>query len=68
MKNLKNNIDHYMSLKGIKMYSHLLKHIIDILPEDTPILICASKLSEVETTSVQYHSDGRIHVILSDEE
>ena len=24
---LKNNIDHYMSLKGIKMYSHLLVDI-----------------------------------------
>lgn len=24
MTNLKNNIDHYMQLKGIKMYSHLL--------------------------------------------
>ena len=45
-----------------------LKQIIDHLPEDTTILICASDLSEVETTSVQYHSDGRIHVILSDEE
>lgn len=27
MKNLKNNIDHYMNLKGIKMYSHLLVDI-----------------------------------------
>lgn len=27
MKNLKNNIDHYMKLKGIKMYSHLLVNI-----------------------------------------
>lgn len=27
MKNLKNNIDHYMALKGIKMYSHLLVNI-----------------------------------------
>ena len=27
MKNLKNNIDHYMKLKGIKMYSHLLTNI-----------------------------------------
>lgn len=27
MKNLKNNIDHYMNLKGIKMYSHLLVNI-----------------------------------------
>ncbi len=27
MKNLKNNIDHYMSLKGIKKYSHLLVNI-----------------------------------------
>ena len=30
MGNLKNNIDHYMKLKGIKMYSHLL---IDIAHE-----------------------------------
>ena len=27
MKELKNNIDHYMRLKGIKMYSHLLVNI-----------------------------------------
>jgi len=27
MKNLKNNFDHYMNLKGIKMYSHLLVDI-----------------------------------------
>ncbi|MBE6582803.1 MAG: hypothetical protein E7648_06045 [Ruminococcaceae bacterium] len=27
MNNLKNNIDHYMKLKGIKMYSHLLANI-----------------------------------------
>lgn len=27
MENLKNNIDHYMELKGIKMYSHLLVNI-----------------------------------------
>lgn len=27
MKNLKKNIDHYMNLKGIKMYSHLLVDI-----------------------------------------
>lgn len=27
MKNLKNNIDHYMTLKGIKQYSHLLVNI-----------------------------------------
>lgn len=27
MTNLKNNIDHYMQLKGIKMYSHLLINI-----------------------------------------
>lgn len=27
MNNLKNNIDHYMNLKGIKMYSHLLVNI-----------------------------------------
>ena len=27
MSNLKNNIDHYMKLKGIRMYSHLLTNI-----------------------------------------
>ena len=30
MGNLKNNIDHHMKLKGIKMYSHLL---VDIAQE-----------------------------------
>ncbi|MCM1213411.1 MAG: hypothetical protein NC331_15105 [Lachnospiraceae bacterium] len=27
MENLKSNIDHYMELKGIRMYSHLLVDI-----------------------------------------
>lgn len=27
MENLKNNIDHYMKLKGISRYSHLLLNI-----------------------------------------
>ena len=27
MENLKNNIDHYMKLKGIRMYTHLLVDI-----------------------------------------
>ena len=31
MDHLKNNIDHYMQLKGIRMYSHLLVDIAHVL-------------------------------------
>ena len=42
-----------------------LKKIISNLPEETTILIEESDINEVETVEVQYHSDGRTHLIFS---
>jgi DNA polymerase III sliding clamp (beta) subunit (PCNA family) len=42
-----------------------LKEIISNLPDETVILIEENDISEVETVNVQYHSDGRLHLILS---
>ena len=42
-----------------------LKKIIESLPEDTVILIEENDINEVETIEVQYHSDSRVHLILS---
>jgi len=44
------------------------KKIIDNLPEDTTILLKTNDIYDVESVHVQYHSDGRVYVILSDEE
>ena len=42
-----------------------LKNIIENLPDDTEILLEEEDINEVETVEIQYHSDGRIHLILS---
>lgn len=42
-----------------------LKAIISNLPGDTIILIEDSDINDVETIEVQYHSDGRTHLIFS---
>ena len=42
-----------------------LMEIISNLPEETTILIEENDINEVETVNVQYHSDGRVHLILS---
>ena len=42
-----------------------LKEFISNLPEETIILIEETDVSDVETVNIQYHSDGRIHLILS---
>ena len=42
-----------------------LKKIISNLPEETTILIEDRDINEVETVEVQYHSDGRTHLIFS---
>ena len=39
--------------------------IISTLPEETVILIDETDVNEVETIEVQYHSNGRTHLILS---
>lgn len=42
-----------------------LKEIISNLPEETILLIEDSDINDVETIKVQYHSDGRTHLIFS---
>lgn len=39
--------------------------IISTLPEETIILIDTADVNDLETVEVEYHSDGRTHVILS---
>ena len=42
-----------------------LKTIISSLPEETILLVEQEDVSDVETVEVQYHSDGRVHLIFS---
>ena len=42
-----------------------LKKIISNLPEETTILIEENDINDVETINIQFHSDGRTHLILS---
>lgn len=42
-----------------------LKKIISALPENTVLLIEETDINDVETVNVQYHSDGRVHLIFS---
>jgi len=42
-----------------------LKLIIENLDDKTPVLISSEDIYEVETIMVEYHSDGRSHLILS---
>ena len=42
-----------------------LMEIISSLPDETAILIEENYINEVETVNVQFHSDGRVHLILS---
>ena len=45
-----------------------LKEIILTLPDDTPVIISAEKFYDVETAIVEYHSGGKTHLILSNDE
>lgn len=42
-----------------------LKEIIFNLPETAVILIEETDINDVGTVNVQYHADGRLHLILS---
>ena len=42
-----------------------LKEIIKNLPDDAVLLIEETDINDVETISVQYHADGRMHLIFS---
>lgn len=42
-----------------------LKLIIEDLADDTVILVEETDVNEIETVTIQIHSDGRSHLILS---
>jgi hypothetical protein len=42
-----------------------LQKIISNLPEKTVILIEETDINDVETVNIQYHADGRTHLIFS---
>lgn len=42
-----------------------LEKILAKAPEDAFVLIHATDIDDVETVSIEYHADGRVHVILS---
>lgn len=42
-----------------------LKEIISNLPDETVVLIESEDIYETETIKVQFHSDGRSHLIFS---
>lgn len=46
-----------------------LKALTEHLPADTVVLIdLPDKVADVETINMQYHTDGRAHLILSNKE
>ena len=45
-----------------------LKEITQLLPDDAIVLIDAEDICDVETVSIERHSDGRVHLILSSNE
>lgn len=42
-----------------------LKKILANVPDDAFVLVNATDIDDVETVSIEYHSDGRVHVTLS---
>ena len=42
-----------------------LKEIIKNLPDKTILLIEETDINDVETINIQYHADGRMHLIFS---
>ena len=42
-----------------------LKELISTLPEETVVLIEETDINDVETINIQYHADGRTHLIFS---
>lgn len=45
-----------------------LKEIISSLPNDTLILLSTEDTYDLETAIIEYHSDGRVHLLLSNME
>ena len=54
-------------MKGFKKSMKIkeLKEIISNLPDDTLILLSTEDTYDLETAIIEYHSDGRIHLVLS---
>lgn len=42
-----------------------LKQLIENLPSDTPIILSTNDVYELETAVIEYHSDGRVHLVLT---
>lgn len=42
-----------------------LREILSTIPDDTTVLIEQEDVSEIGMIVIQYHADGRMHVILS---
>ena len=45
-----------------------LKEIIFNAPEDAIVTLDTEDVYDLESVSIQYHSDGRVHLILSRDE
>lgn len=47
-----------------------LKQIVNNLPADTIVMVdgTTDNVADVETVSIEYHNDGRAHIILSNKE
>ena len=50
------------------MTTKQLLEIISNLPEDTPVILSTEDIYEAETVMIEYHSDGRLHVVISNVE
>jgi hypothetical protein len=57
-------------MKGFKKSMKIkeLKEIISNLPDDTLILLSTEDTYDLETAIIEYHSDGRLHLVLSNME
>ena len=45
-----------------------LKQLIESLPDETLILLSTEDTYDLETAIIEYHSDGRLHLVLSNME
>lgn len=45
-----------------------LKKLMETLPDDTLILLSTEDTYDLETAIIEYHSDGRLHLVLSNME
>lgn len=64
-----NRVQHFLqinhSIGVFTMTISQLKQLIQTLPDDTPIILSTDDVYETETAMVEYHSDGRVHLVLS---